>query len=128
VFSSTIESKCLQVNELNIKAGKNYYRRITWLSIDTNGLNKEHLKTLYKIKGFEELPDITQINDSIIIQYKDKPSILLDLDRGQISIPQNYPIKSINNQLEKVIRVLRIDDRIENFHVTTKNRRWGLNG
>jgi len=121
LLAETVESKCQQINEFRTKAGRHYQRVFSWSSIDTKGLTKEHLKTLYRIKGFKELPDITQIENTIIIQYKDKAPIVLDLDKGQILIPKSYEIKSIYNQLEKVIRVLRIDDRVNSFHVATKS-------
>jgi hypothetical protein len=126
VWKDTVESKCEQVNLLEIKAGRFYQRRMSWLTIDTNNLDKEHLKTLYKIKGFKEIPDITQIGNTIIIQYKNKPPILIDLDKNQIFIPKGYPLKSVKNQLEKVIRVLQTEDRVKNLHITTRKKKYTI--
>jgi hypothetical protein len=110
-----------------LKAGRYGVRTFSWDSIDTSNLTKDHLKTLYKLKGFKEVPDITQIGKMIIIQYKDKAPILLDCEKGQIFLPEGYPIKSVKNQLEKVAKVLDLDSRIlPKLRKTTLNQKYSI--
>jgi hypothetical protein len=120
VFSDTIESKCRRINDFCIGAGRNYLRTFSWININTIGLTKDHLKTLYRIKGFKDIPDITQIDNHIVIQYKDKAPIIIDTSSGQILIPKNYSIEDVKNQLEKVIRILQLDERVKEIHINTR--------
>jgi hypothetical protein len=91
--------------------------------INTDGLTKERLQDFYILKGFKKYPSIIDFPNKFTIQYDNKPPIVLDKPSGTIfgDITANYDEKYINFQLEKLLKVLRLDNRVEGYTVYTKN-------
>jgi len=91
-------------------------------------LTVKKLKSIYLNIHAKHIPDIIESIDYFIIQYPNKPALLLNKTDGRIySFKQKFDMKQIQHQASILFRIFRTFELIEEPKTKTINYRRSLN-
>jgi len=115
-----------EVNPIESSSGKKKF--YSYKRLILGDLTVKRLKSIYLNIHAKHIPDIIESIDYYMIQYPNKPVLLLNKTDGRIySFKQKFDMKQIQHQASILFRIFRTFDLIEEPKTKTINYRRSLN-